>query len=324
MAELTVSFITNDSLNYIQHALESLKETQLSHHIIVLVKASMPVTKLNHLRENFPHVEFIVSQDTATYSFSNNHNSILRQVTTPFVALLNDDIKVHGQALDILVTYLKENQQVALVGPQLLNPDGTPQVSQYSHPALWRVVYKISGLARLTHQHSPGRQILKYLNFMSLDSLQTFDRATSVDIVKGTAMIVRNRAIQEVGLLDESFHLYVEEFDWQWRLETYGWQRVIVPDAKITHYGTKQAELLLFGHQLKEDRRSILNYFIKYRNRWQVIIVRIAIICSHTFWGLFWILWDRSKSKVHFETTIIGLRWNRPEQSYAIEENNSL
>lgn len=310
--ELTIGFIVNNDLSHIGHALESLKTTQLALRTLILIKTSISEETLQDLQTRFPEGEFLVNQNTQNNSFSNNHNFILKQTTTPFIALLNDDIEIHDTALDTMVTYLKEHPTVALVGPQLLNSDGSLQVSQYSHPSLWRVLYKISGLARLTHQHSTSRQLLKRLNLISLDSFQTFETATSVDVIKGTAMVVRQAAIEDIGLLDETFELYVEEFDWQWRLEIHGWKRVIVPDAKITHYGTSQAELRLFGRRLREDRRSMLNYFIKHRPTWQVIIVRLAMILSHTFWGLFWWLWNHDRSKVHFEIMRIGCCWRRP------------
>jgi GT2 family glycosyltransferase len=59
----------------------------------------------------------------------------------------------------------------------------------------------------------------------------------SVDILTGCFWLVRRQAMEQVGLLDESFFIYGEDMDWCKRFWIKGWQVVFVPSAKAIHYG---------------------------------------------------------------------------------------
>ena len=50
-------------------------------------------------------------------------------------------------------------------------------------------------------------------------------------------MCVRGEAIRQVGLLDERYHMYVEEIDWSRRVLSAGWKAYCVPAATVTHWG---------------------------------------------------------------------------------------
>lgn len=310
MCELAIGFIVSRNFQYIYRALESLQSTQTPAQIYVVLNGGVDEVNRRRLATLRPDIEFIVHNEFK--SFAANHNLILQHSREPYIALLNDDVDIQGNALDILIEYMKRHPETGLVGPQLENADGTLQVSQYSHLRLLRAMYKISGLARLTHQGSRARQFIRQLGIIKIASFRTFETATPVDIVKGTAMIVRRTAVEDVGMLDESFRMYVEEFDWQWRFHEKGWQVVIVPEARITHYGLGQVTLQLSGWKLREDRRSLLNYFIKHQPRWQTLMIRATIICSHGFWGLGWLLFNRQRAMNHFSIAAIGLFWTRP------------
>jgi GT2 family glycosyltransferase len=50
-------------------------------------------------------------------------------------------------------------------------------------------------------------------------------------------MCVRREAIQQAGLFDECYQMYVEEIDWSWRVAAAGWEVYCVPGAEIVHFG---------------------------------------------------------------------------------------
>ena len=234
---------------------------------------------------------------------------------SPYVALLNDDIELHEDALDNMVAYLDANPQVGLVGPQQFNEDGSFQVAFYSDPTLLRMVYKISGLATLTTETSRLRKFLQKMgigNLLNVESLKTQHTTRQVDIIKGAVMLVRRDTYQQVGMLDEDLNFYGEEAEWHWRLRRAGWKVVFVAESSVTHFRHTQGTLRLNAHQLTEDRRAILNYFLKHRPSWQAILIRAAIALSHSFWGTVWLPFSPERSRVHFNIVQIGLQWSPP------------
>ena len=310
--KLTVSLIVHNDFSHIRAALHSLRRTRTPFQAYITINTGY-VPEVDQLRKEFPEVVFHINESPR--GFAANHNAIMRMATSEFVGLLNDDIILHNGALDTLVAYLDNHPETGLVGPKLFNADGTPQVSYYSDPGLLRMIYKISGLAIITHQQSPVRRWLQRLRINRLLNVESLNphpnTARPVPVIKGTVMVVRRKAYQQVGLMDETTLAYGEEIDWHWRLRQAGWQVVFVPEAQVTHFGTSQATLRLTGKQLVEDRKAILNYYLKFRPFWQVMMIRCSIALSHSFWGLISLPLSRQQAQAHFRTAHLGITWQR-------------
>lgn len=312
MLALSANFIVHKDFSHIRPALQSLfATTQTPCEVHVIINTSHELEE-KALRDGFPQVQFFVN--SIPLGFAANHNQFMRHVTSEFMALLNDDIMLHPGALDTLLDYMTSHPQVGVVGANLQNADGTPQVSVYSDPTLTRMIYKISGLAVLTRQNSWLRKGLTRLGiarFLRVESLQPQSVTRNVPVVKGAVMVVRREAYLQVGPMDEVTLGYGEEIDWHLRMREAGWQVAFVSEAHITHFGLGQARLQLQGQMLIEDRKAILNYWIKHRPAWQVRIIRFTMIVSHVIWSLVWaILLQIPKAKTHFRIALLGVRWH--------------
>lgn len=316
--KLGINFILIGSDTYLRQALQSLyatTHTPFKIYIVIDTGKGQDDPQIPALLRDYPDLHLIINDKRL--GFAANHNQSMRIATEEYLALLNDDIILHEGALDRLVAYMDDHPTVGLTGSQQYNPDGTHQVAVYNDPSLFRMIYKISGLAKLTTEQSLIRRILQrtqLANYLGVESLKVQDQTHEVDIIKGVVMMVRRTAYEQVGLMDETTIVYGEEADWHWRLRKAGWKVVFVAESKVTHFGQGQATLNLKGRILVEDRRSILNYFIKHRPCWQVWVIRGAIVTSHTFWGVVWFPFSRSRSQVHFQTANVGLRWQRPTE----------
>ena len=97
-----------------------------------------------------------------------------------------------------------------------------------------------------------------------------------VDVLVGACMIVRRKAIEEVGLLDEDFFLFGEDVEWCYRLRQAGWILYYLSDVEITHVGgqsTKHMEVDVHIHAL----RSMNLFFQKHYGYWYARIHRAMI-----------------------------------------------
>lgn len=318
MVKLGISFILIDKDTYLRQALQSLyatTHTPFQIYLVVDTGNGREDPQLSHLLRDYPELRLIINEKRQ--GFAANHNQVMRIAREEYVALLNDDIILHEGALDTLVEYMDAHSDVGLTGSQQYNPDGTHQVAVYNDPSLFRMIYKISGLAKLTTEQSWSRRFLQrtgLANHLGVESLKVQDQTHEVDIIKGVIMVVRRAAYEQAGIMDETTIVYGEEAEWHLRLRKAGWKVVFVAESKVTHYGQGQATLNLHGMKLIEDRRSILNYFIKHRPRWQVWVIRTTIVSSHSFWGMVWLPFSRTRSKTHFQTAVVGLKWQRPTE----------
>jgi N-acetylglucosaminyl-diphospho-decaprenol L-rhamnosyltransferase len=123
-----------------------------------------------------------------------------------------------------------------VAAPKLLNPDGSLQHTGFRFPAFGQALFDLfpppGRLARLADTPLNGRYpAAAYRGGVPFQ----------VEHTLGAAFAVRGAVIDECGLFDETFQMYCEEIDWQWRLAAAGWERWIVPSAEVIHYGGRSA-----------------------------------------------------------------------------------
>ena len=175
------------------------------------------------IQREFPVVRLI--QSPTNRGFAAGNNLALRRVSGRHVLLLNTDTIIHGSVIPDCVAWLDRNPRVGVMGPRLLNSDGSVQPSCSAFPSLRSLTMQLIGITRVARWDSYR--------------MTGWDRAEErpVDVISGAAMFVRGEAMAEVGLLDESFHFYGEETDWCRRFRENGWGLKFVPIPEITHFG---------------------------------------------------------------------------------------
>ncbi|MEQ3709238.1 MAG: glycosyltransferase family 2 protein [Tateyamaria sp.] len=176
--------------------------------------------------------EVKLMKSRSNLGFAGGNNLALRLARGRYVLLLNTDTLVHGTVLQDAVTWLDENPLCGVMGPKVLNTDGTVQPSCSAFPSLGFLAMQTLGLTR----------------FRRFDAYRMtgWDRSSErqVDVISGAAMFVRSAAMAQVGLLDEAFFFYGEETDWCRRFASAGWQIVFTPIPAITHFGNGSASKL--------------------------------------------------------------------------------
>jgi GT2 family glycosyltransferase len=145
------------------------------------------------------------------------------------VLLLNPDTELFPGALQTLVEFLNNTPKAGIAGAQLVYGDGSFQHSVFDFPGLWQLAIELLPL--------PGRLVESRLNGRYPRSLYEQGQPFKVGHPLGAAMCVRREAVEQAGLLDERYHMYVEEVDWSKRIVAAGWEVHCVPAAKVTHFG---------------------------------------------------------------------------------------
>ena len=124
------------------------------------------------------------------------NNAGMRVADGRYFFLLNSDAWVVGDGLDRLVAFADEHPDAAVVGPRLLNTDGTLQRSVRGEPTLWRLATEYLFIRKL----APRSRVLNPLYRGDF----AHDRVEEVDWLFGPALLVRREAADAVGLFDEA------------------------------------------------------------------------------------------------------------------------
>lgn len=217
------------------------------------------------LRRDFPQVQLIASDKNL--GFAGGNNAALRAMgfeakgaASPelpaAVLLLNPDTRVHAGALEALYSFLKRQPRAGVAGARLVYGDGSFQHSVFGFPGLWQLALELLP--------APGRLVESGLNGRYARSLYESGRPFKVGHPLGAAMCVRREAIAQTGLLDERYHMYVEEVDWCKRMAMAGWEAYCVPAAMVTHLGgqsTGQIKLDSFVNLWASRYQFYRNYY---------------------------------------------------------------
>jgi N-acetylglucosaminyl-diphospho-decaprenol L-rhamnosyltransferase len=223
------------------------------------------------VRAEFPHVRLIANQANRGYTGGNNDG--IAAASGRYVMILNPDTEVLDDALAAMVAYADAHLDVGIVGPQLLNPDGSVQSSRRRFPTLMTGLFESTWLEPLA-----PRNILR--RYYVLD--QPDDAIQEVDWLFGACFLVRREVIQQVGMLDEGFFMYSEEMDWCRRIRQAGWKVVYLPTAQVFHYGGKSSDQVAAQRHIY-FQTSKVRYFRKHHGALAAGVLRVALLAMYAW-----------------------------------------
>lgn len=237
--------VTYDALPWIESCLDSLGDVET----IVVDNGSSDGT-VAFVRGRYPEIRVIESENRGLGA---GWNIGLRETTSTYALLLNADAWMLDGALDRLVDFAETRSRAAVIGPRLLNPDGTLQRSVRGFPTVWRLATEYFFLRKLAPDSSAFNSF--YAGGFDHDEIR------EVEVVMGACMLLRREAVDQVGLCDEDYFLFSEETDWCFRFRQAGWEVVFFPGAECVHVrGASHS-----GRLYRENLRGHLLFLSKHR-----------------------------------------------------------
>jgi GT2 family glycosyltransferase len=226
----------------------------------------------NEVKKAFPSVHLV--ENEKNLGFAKAVNQGLEKASGRYILLLNPDTQVKNGAIERLISFMDVHLDVGVVGAQLLNSDGSRQNSIANFPSLATELLNKSLLRWLFPKVFPGKE-------------KDYSEAIEVDSVIGACMMVRRDAINQVGLLDEEYFLFLEETDWCFRIKKAGWKIYHVPQAEVYHFQGKSAEVEKEKAKI-EYYRSRYYFFKKNRGelQWRFLISGLMIKLGFELLGM--------------------------------------
>jgi GT2 family glycosyltransferase len=172
---------------------------------------------LTMLKEKHPEVRVIANE--VNVGFSRANNQAIRLSEAEYVLLLNPDTVVYENTLHGVLDFMDQHPQAGGAGVRMLTREGhrAPE-SRRSIPTPWVAMLKMLGATR--------RYYMSHLSW---------DEPGQIEAVSGAFFLVRRKALDQVGLLDEDYFMYGEDIDLSYRLLKGGWQNWYLP-YDIIHY----------------------------------------------------------------------------------------
>lgn len=209
----SVIIVNYNGAHLLKECLESLQGQTFKDFEIVLVDNASTDGSVSLVKDTYPEVTVIENRENLGYGGGNNAG--IRQSHGKYVVLLNNDTKVDPQWLEKLVVPVGKDNGVGMCASKIMD---------YYHPE----IIDNAGLLLYRDGVARGRGRLEK------DTGQ-YSREEEVLFPSGCAGLYRKDMLEEIGLFDEDFFLYVDDVDIGFRARLAGWTCIYVPEAIVYH-----------------------------------------------------------------------------------------
>ena len=283
--DLTISIVNWNTRDELRECLEGVfsKATPISFEVIVVDNGSSDGSAEMLRTEFADRVILIANPDNR--GFGAGHNEAIVQSAGRYVLVLNPDTAISTDIFAQLIAFMEANPDIGVLGPRILNPDGTLQFSARRFPSMIAGLFRHTVFGRLFPKN---RFVRRYL--MVDDS---HDDTIDVGWVSGCAMLLRREMLDEIGLFDERFFMYCEDVDLCCRAHNIPradgshWRIVYYPEVEVVHrIGAASDKNPI--EMIKQHHRSMLLYFLKHNAGKPKILLTPFVILA---------LWWRTRAR---------------------------
>jgi len=245
--------VSTNQKEYLKKSLKSLfASTKKKLNIIVIDNNSSDKTSI-FLKKNYPTIKIIINKETM--GFAHNCNLGIKLCKKKYILLLNPDTEVAPGAIEKLYFFLTTHPKVGICGPQLKFPNGDMQMSCRRFPTWKTAIVRRSPLRHFFVNSKENRHHLGY----DIDHT----KIQPVDWLLGACLLIRKKTINNIGLFDEEYHLYVEDIDYCYRAWKAEWQVWYVPESVIIHHHRAESDKKLLSVFSWYHLKSMWYYFWK-------------------------------------------------------------
>jgi GT2 family glycosyltransferase len=245
MPDASAIVVTYNALPWLEQCLESVR----GEETIVVDNGSTDGT-VELVRESFPEARVV---EQGNVGLAAGWNAGMEVASGRYFLILNADAWLTEGSVERLVAFADSRPDAAVVGPRLLNTDGSLQRSVRGVPTLWRLATEYFFLRKLAPRSG-------LLNAFYAGGF-AHDVEREAEVVMGSCLLVRREAVEQVGPADADFFLFSEETDWCQRFRDAGWKVLFFPGAECVHVGGASHG----GRLFRENLRGHLRFLAKHR-----------------------------------------------------------
>lgn len=226
-SDVSVLIVNWNARDMLQNCLDSLQGIPETKVEVIVVDNASTDDSITLLRSYLPAIRLITNDTNLGFAAANNQAAGL--ANGRYLLLLNPDTEVCPGAIECMINFADAHRNLAAIGPKLLNPDGTIQRSCWrGYPGIATALIDAFYLWK-----APGLPIVRNTE-LSADKLHD---TLEVDHILGACMLIPHEVWNEIGPLDESYFLFLEETEWCRRANGTGRRIVYLPHAEVVHFG---------------------------------------------------------------------------------------
>ncbi len=266
---IIVSFNTSKLLdNCLSALIKSIKSDELQGKTeIIVIDNNSRDDSVEVVQRKYSRVMLIQNKENLGYSRANNQGII--KASGEKIMLLNSDAQLKEKSLKSLLDLMDSSPIIGVIGPKILNTDGTLQYSLGFFPTISKVfcwMWFLDDIPLLN----------RFIKAYHTENRIFYEKKKLVDWVTGAVLLFRKKVIEKAGLLDEELFMYGEEMEWCYRIKKAGYQIIYSPIISVFHHKGSSGEGKTAG--ILEEFKSIIFFYQKHMPLWQMPIIRFLLI----------------------------------------------
>ncbi len=293
MKDLSIIIVSFNTKELLQKCITSIIKTTkgISFEIIVVDNASTDGSP-----ESLGDFQLTLIKNKKNLGFAKANNQGIEIARGKYILLLNSDTLISNNFLKGMLRWMDKHPKVGIASCALLNKDGSLQGTGGYFPNLlsvfsWMTIQDIPLIDQFIKPFHPMHEKSFYKN------IRFYKRKKELDWVTGAFFLVRRKVIDDIGLLDEDYFMYVEEVDFCFRAKKAGWQVWYLPQWSIVHY---ERESATSEFALLSEYQGLKLFYKKHKSSWQYPVLRFLLkLGAFGRIVLFAILEGRDSAKIY-------------------------
>ncbi|MDZ4711459.1 MAG: glycosyltransferase family 2 protein [bacterium] len=254
-AELSVIIVTWNSESEIGECIKSVIKFSAGIRTEIIVVDNRSSDSTLRVLQGFPEIKIIANKENT--GFTKGCNEGIRNSSGKNILLLNPDTVLKEDSITSLIKKLNSNETTGGIAPQLLNPDGSVQMSCRTFPTYWDMFCEFT---LLSYIFPKSRTFAQW-------KMNYFDHKSEreVDQPMAAALMIKREVISKTGNFDERFEMFFNDVDLCKGIYDNGYRIIFFPDAKVLH----EKGVSIYKERVKMIRvwnNDCMKYFEKHYN----------------------------------------------------------
>jgi GT2 family glycosyltransferase len=265
---LSIIIVSYNSSSYLKDCIDSLlKYRPLFQFEIIVVDNASTDDSVHLVEKNYPYARLIINKRNMGFAAANN--IAIRKSNSKYLLLINSDCEVYENSIQAMVSYMEDNAGTGIVGPKIKNTDGSIQLSCRKFPSFFD-----AGMHTLLHNIAPDNRFSRRYKLAEIER----SAPVEVDWVSGSCILIRRKSLDDTGLMDERYFMYVEDTDLCFQMWKKGWKVIYNPYSEILHHiggSTRSGEV---SSSVRMQKSALYFFWKNYKKTWRVLLLPLVLL----------------------------------------------
>lgn len=267
-------------------------EKNFRKYEIVIVDNDSHDDGLENISRSYSFIKILRAPRNGGFAYANNIG--INNSSGEYILLLNPDTYIQDNSIEKLYDRIRNDSSIDIIGPQLLNPDGTNQSlwTAKSYQTLWKLFCVEFFLNRLFRKSTIFNSYFQ--------SYMEYNKEKRVEHVPGAAIMFRRELINKIGLLDEHYFMYFEESDFCLQAVKNGRRLLYYPGSRIIHTAGQSTSSGFSEKSNKYYIESFIYYYKKNFGLFASYLGRFILFTGSLVRFVIYLLLFNKKYKIYY------------------------